>query len=414
MSNSGLPLAEVLESVRSGAWGSDVATEERHIPVRVVRNGDISEDRRILVDNIPRRWVSEKELKNSRVTDRDILLVGSGYIGKSARLARLQFEEPVIASNFVRIVSPDSQTDSSWLFWLLGLYSATNYMQRISAGTSLQNLPTSFFKEWKIPYYPPLEKQRHIASVLDSVEESIEQTENVITKTEQLRDALLDELITRGVSGHHKERKEVAGTTPLWRVVKLGDIANVEFSNVDKKVVDGEIPVVLCNYHDVVGSHRIRSGIDFTPATATAKEVDKWTLRQDDVIFTKDAEIGKVSLVEENVPNLVCGYHLGRARPKQDIVFGPFLAEALKNPVAQEQITRLQTVSTIPGISLGNMRSVQLLLPPLKEQKYIVSILGGVDEAIEKIENVTAKTAQLCDALLHNLLTRGLPDNHND
>lgn len=205
MYNSGLPLAEVLESVRPGAWGSDVATEERPIPVRVVRNGDISEDRRILVDNMPRRWVSEKELQNSKVTDRDTLLVSSGYIGKSARLGDMRFEDPVIASNFIRIISPDDQTDPSWLFWLLGLDSATNYMQRISAGTGLKNLPTSFFREWKIPYYPPLEKQRHIASILDSVEVAIEQTENIITKTEQLRDSLLHELLTRGFYKHTEE-----------------------------------------------------------------------------------------------------------------------------------------------------------------------------------------------------------------
>lgn len=86
MSNTGPPLADVLESVRSGAWGSDVATGERPIPVRVVRNGDISEDRRILLESIPRRWVSKRELDKSRVTDLDTLIVSSGYIGKSARL----------------------------------------------------------------------------------------------------------------------------------------------------------------------------------------------------------------------------------------------------------------------------------------------------------------------------------------
>ena len=86
MSSLGPPLADVLDSVRSGAWGSDVATGERPIPVRVVRNGDISEDRRIMFESIPKRWVSERELNNSRVTDRDTLIVGSGYIGKSARL----------------------------------------------------------------------------------------------------------------------------------------------------------------------------------------------------------------------------------------------------------------------------------------------------------------------------------------
>ena len=201
---------------------------------------------------------------------------------------------------------------------------------------------------------------------------------------------------------------------PHWKIVKLGDVANVEFSSVDKKAVDDEIPVVLCNYHDVVSNYRIRSGIDFMPATATAKEVDKWTLQQNDVVFTKDAEIGKVSLVEENIPNLVCGYHLGRARPKQDIVFGPFLAEALKTPVTQKQITRLQTGLTISGIRLGDMRSVQLLLPPFEEQKHIASVLGSVDEAIEKMENVIVKTVQLRDALLHELLSRGVPGHHKE
>ena len=201
---------------------------------------------------------------------------------------------------------------------------------------------------------------------------------------------------------------------PHWKVVKLGDIANVEFSSVDKKAADGEIPVVLCNYHDVVGNHRIRSGIDFMPATATAKEVDKWTLQQDDVIFTKDAEIGKVSLVEESLPNLVCGYHLGRARPKPNVVDGPFLAEALKTYDVQKQFTQLQTGLTISGIRLDDTKSIKVLLPSLDEQKNIASVLNDFERTIEQTENVIIKTAQLRDSLLYELLTRGLPGHHKE
>ena len=201
---------------------------------------------------------------------------------------------------------------------------------------------------------------------------------------------------------------------PHWKVVKLGDIANVEFSSVDKKAADGEIPVVLCNYHDVVNNYRIRSGIDFMPATATAKEVDKWTLQQDDVIFTKDAEIGKVSLVEESLPNLVCGYHLGRARPKSNVVDGPFLAEALKTYDVQKQFTQLQTGLTISGIRLDDTKSIKVLLPSLDEQKNIASVLNDFERTIEQTENVIIKTAQLRDSLLYELLTRGLPGRHKE
>ena len=52
---------------------------------------------------------------------------------------------------------------------------------------------------------PPLAEQRAIAAVLDSIDEAIERTEEVITATERLRDALLHELLTRGLPGWHSE-----------------------------------------------------------------------------------------------------------------------------------------------------------------------------------------------------------------
>ena len=64
--------------------------------------------------------------------------------------------------------------------------------------------------------------------MLDSIDEAIERTEAVIAATERLRDALLHELLTRGVPGWHTEWKEVPGigTIPAdWEVVRLGDVA---------------------------------------------------------------------------------------------------------------------------------------------------------------------------------------------
>ena len=79
-------LADILSSVRAGVWGSGKPTAERPIAVRVVRNGDITADRRIRYDRLPVRYVSPSELEHARIGDRDIVLVSSGDIGKSARL----------------------------------------------------------------------------------------------------------------------------------------------------------------------------------------------------------------------------------------------------------------------------------------------------------------------------------------
>ena len=61
--------------------------------------------------------------------------------------------------------------------------------------------------------------------MLDSIDEAIERTEAVIAATERLRDALLHELLTRGVPGWHTEWKHVPGlgTIPAdWQVARLG------------------------------------------------------------------------------------------------------------------------------------------------------------------------------------------------
>lgn len=396
-------MAHVLKFFRSGVWGSDVATEERPIPVRVVRNGDISEDRRVLADNIPRRWVSEKELYNSRVTDRDTLLVGSGYIGKSARLGDIQFEEPVIASNFVRIVSPNDQTDPSWLFWLLGLDSATNYMQRVSAGTSLQNLPTSFFEEWKIPYYPPLEKQRHIASVLDSVEEAIDLTKYVTIKTEQLRDSLLYELLTRGLPGHHKDWKEVPGlgTIPVsWQIFRLGDVS---------KIVMGQSPPG----HTVFDGEGIsigEKGLPFIQGNAEFGELYptpvKWCINPSKIanpgaiLISVRAPVGEINRVATDKVSIGRGL-AAIYFPEQDRDFGWYAVNK-----AKKELNRISQGSTFEAINYKDLATLRIPYPSIAERNIIAFVLNKVESAIRKIKIEFRLQIIFRDTIRYSLLMR--------
>ena len=74
---------------------------------------------------------------------------------------------------------------------------------------------------------PPLPEQRAIAAVLDSIDDAIDGAGAVIAATEGLRDALLHDLLTRGVPGWHTEWREAPGlgTIPAaWQVVRLGDV----------------------------------------------------------------------------------------------------------------------------------------------------------------------------------------------
>ena len=203
-----------------------------------------------------------------------------------------------------------------------------------------------------------------------------------------------------------------------WKRVRLGDVAEIAFSDVDKKTVDGEIPVELCNYTDVFYSRRIHAGMVFMAATATPVEHRRWTLRAGDVLFTKDSEtpdeIGIPSYVTEDMPHVLCGYHLALARPRPNVVDGAFLAEALGSNVSKREFARVANGVTRFGLTLGGTASIPILLPPFLEQRAIAAVLDSIDEAIERTEAVIAATEQLRDSLLHELLTHGVPGWHTE
>lgn len=133
--------------------------------------------------------------------------------------------------------------------------------------------------------------------------------------------ALMQQLLTG--------KKRLPGFDGRWQDKYLTDIAEVIVSPVDKKSVDGEVPVELCNYTDVYYNSYITRSIEFMEATATASEINKYTLQTGDVIITKDSEtpgdIAVPAVVEEELGGVLCGYHLAIIRPKNEVADGGIL-----------------------------------------------------------------------------------------
>ncbi len=115
-----------------------------------------------------------------------------------------------------------------------------------------------------------------------------------------------------------------------WRSDRMGNVAEIVFSNVDKHTFDFEIAVRLCNYVDVYNNDRITSDIKFMEASAEPREIVRFQLQKGDVLATKDSEspddIAIPSLVAETLPGVLCGYHLALIRPRAHQVYGRYLA----------------------------------------------------------------------------------------
>ena len=200
------------------------------------------------------------------------------------------------------------------------------------------------------------------------------------------------ELLKKQVLARRGEDKDIAQNEPLpkgWRGVRLADACEIIVSPVDKKTVDGELPVKLCNYTDVYYNNTIDSKIDFMAATAKPREIEKFSIVTDDVIITKDSEtpddIGVPAYVKETADNLLCGYHLTILRPKRHTT-GKYVCYALTAPKVKYDFYRFANGITRFGLTNESYQKIKIPLPPLSEQKAIASLLEKWDTAIEKIE----------------------------
>ncbi|MTP79875.1 hypothetical protein GMB70_14615 [Turicibacter sanguinis] len=69
---------------------------------------------------------------------------------------------------------------------------------------------------------------------------------------------------------------------------------------------------------------------------------------------------------------------------------------------------KFMTGNATKFINKTTMAEIEFLLPPLKEQQKIAEILSSVDAAIEKTEQVIAKTEEIKKGLMQQLLTKGI------
>ena len=188
-----------------------------------------------------------------------------------------------------------------------------------------------------------------------------------------------------------------------WPKSTLGDLIDLRLSSVDKKTKPTERPVRLCNYLDVYKNQFIHSGLDFMNGTATAREISNCTLRSGDVVITKDSEkhddIGVPALVREDIPDLVCGYHLAILRSASSNIDGAYLFYALNTHEAQKQFHSYANGVTRFGLRKSDIGLIEIPLPPLSEQRAIGDVLGVLDERIEVHRRMNETLEAMAQAL---------------
>jgi type I restriction enzyme S subunit len=190
------------------------------------------------------------------------------------------------------------------------------------------------------------------------------------------------------------------------RFVKLRHLASIAISNVDKKSMDGEIPVRLCNYTDVYYNGHITNSIPFMEATATPDQLRSFQIHAGDILLTKDSEtpddIAIPSLVDGDLPGVVCGYHLALVRPHPALVDPRYLYWALASVGVRAQSSANATGITRFGLRQDLLGGIFVPVHEITEQRLIADSL---DRETARVDGLVAAKRKMKGLLLERLNT---------
>jgi type I restriction enzyme, S subunit len=301
----------------------------------------------------------------------------------------------------------------------LGFYNLVheNICQYISGGTR-SKLNQNELRRIQIPF-PENGEQRRIATVLDTVDETITKTEAVIAKLRQIRAGLLHDLLTLGLDDHGQLRDPVAhseqfqdsalGVIPVgWVFGAIGDFIDLTVGPAfeSDRFSKGEQGVRLLRGVNVTQGH-VRWGDDITERwPQLTPDLAIYRMEVGDVVIGMDgALVGRnvASLTSADVPSILV-QRVARIRglPRLRSAYAYLL---LTIPVFLRHVDTRKTHTAIPHITAGDIREYRVIIPKLDEQEEILRVVDAADTEITTMQVELTKLLSLKSGLMTDLLT---------
>ena len=310
---------------------------------------------------------------------------------------------PIFATDCTTIRSNPEDSVTVYIYHFLRYNQ--NHLYRLRTGSALPHLYPRDLARFKI-VIPSIKEQISIATKLDSMEETIEQTKKYIVKTEQLRDALLHELLNPESNTHTHTHTDIH---LYWRETRLGDIAR---ERNQRAGYDTSTEVFSITKHSgAVPSLEYFDRKVFSRDTKNYKVM----LRDDIAYATIHLDEGSLGIMSDADKGLISPMYTVFEVDKTQ-VYPAFLFKLMKLPHNIDIYKRLGqgSINRRKSIKFATLKSLILAIPPLDNQRYILEKIDSFDKAIGTDKNVKIKNEQLRDSLLHRLLDlRSLPALRN-
>jgi len=277
----------------------------------------------------------------------------------------------------------------------------------------------------KVPY-PPISEQCRIADILSTVDDQIQQTDEIVTKTGELQRGVLNEVIPRGLNKQNKLRPSPEEDAELYEEVRRCTIPQQWEVSPLQDLCDEDVTygIVQAGPHVEDGVPYIKTGdmtndeLKIEELSRTAEEIAEDYSRSKvlagELVMTIRATVGVVKQIPPELAGANLTQGTARISPK-DSIDNRYLLWAIRSNLVQSLIEARTKGSTFNEITLGALRKVPIPHPVnLDEQQRIAERIDAVADKLQAEKSYLKKIKELKRGLMQDLLTGKVRvDPHN-
>ena len=186
-----------------------------------------------------------------------------------------------------------------------------------------------------------------------------------------------------------------------WKECKLSDIANVQTGPFGSQLHMSDYkavgtPIITVEH---LGDNRIIHSNLPLVGDEDKERLKKYILKMGDVVFSRVGSVDRCAFVNEQENGWMFSGRLLRVRCNNDLVNSRFLSYYFSQESFKETIRMIAVGATMPSINTKILCGVDLIIPPLSEQRAIASVLSSLDDKIDLLHRQNKTLEAMAETL---------------
>ena len=305
----------------------------------------------------------------------------------------------------------------------LDRYSTRHQLERLNAASAIPGLNRNDTYGLN-SLTPPIKEQRKIASVLYTVDQAIQKTEELINKVERVKTGLKQDILCQGLEPTEMQPVRIVSqqvtVSQEWEMVPLSEISKFgkktftdgDWVESDDMVEDGKYQLIQLGN---LGEGEFKGTCDRYVDEEFFQDENCTLVEPGDLLIARMADpILRTIIVPEFERQSITVVDIVVAKVDETEWDRRYIKYLLNTKTWENIAEALASGSTRKRISRENMSRILIPKPPIDEQREIADVIESVEARRDQEITILDQLKRLKRGLMQDLLSGQVRTHHKD